>query len=109
MKSVNLAKQLLDVGIKDTPAVSSSYVRFVLNQSNMGKVSTLQDEVASHKRKLDDTETSLASVKKIATEAKKTADSAMSKVSNLNCGGGGRGGGRGGGGGGGGGNDGTPP
>ena len=45
MKSVSLAKQLLDIGIKDTPAVNASYVRFVLNQSNMGTVSTLKEEV----------------------------------------------------------------
>ena len=31
MKSVNLGNQLVADGIKDTPAVSASYVRFVLN------------------------------------------------------------------------------
>ena len=96
MRSVNLAKQLLDIGIKDTPAISSSYVRFVLNQSNMGKVTTLQEQVSSQKRKLEEAESSLAAVKKLATEAKKLADSAISKVTNLrgrNGGGGGGGGG----------------
>ena len=83
MRSVNLAKQLLDVGIKDTPAVSSSYVRFVLNQSNMGKVAALQEQLESNKRKLEDAETNLASVKKVAKEAKKLADSAISKVGAL--------------------------
>ena len=46
----------------------------------MGKVSTLQEENANLKRKMESLETKIAAVKKVATEARKVADAAMSKV-----------------------------
>ena len=99
IKSVGLAKHLIATGIKDTPSVSASYVRFVLTQSNMGRVGTLVEENKELKRKLDATSTDLKEVKKLATDAKKLADSTISKVNAGGRGGAGRGGGgRGGGG-----------
>ncbi len=100
IKSVGLAKNLVETGIKETPSISASYIRFVLSQSNMGRVGTLIEENTSLKRKLEETNDQLASVKKIATDAKKVADSAMSKISNIQRGNGNGGGGRGNGGGG---------
>lgn len=99
IKSVGLAKNLVETGIKETPSISASYIRFVLSQSNMGKVGALIEENNSLKRKLEETGEQLSAVKKIATDAKKVADSAMSKISNMQRngdGGGGRGGGGGG-------------
>lgn len=97
MKSVGLAKHLATIGIKDTPSVSASYVRFVLSQSNMGQIGTLLEENTSLKRKLETTNQELTDVKRIATEAKKLADSAISKANAAarNVAGAGRGGGRG--------------
>ena len=97
IQSAGLAKHLDTVGIKDTPSVSASYVRFVLTQSNMGKVGALVEENNNLKRKLETQQDELTAVKKLATDAKRLADSAISKINNSN--GGGRGGGRGGGGG----------
>ncbi len=99
IKSVGLAKDLVEMGIKETPSISASYIRFVLSQSNMGKVGAMIEENNCLKRKLESTNEELAAVKKIATDAKKIADSAMSKVSNIQRENG-RGGGRGNGGGG---------
>ena len=61
---------------KDTPSVSASYVRFVLSQSNMGQVGTLAAENKELKRKLEETNDALKEVKRIASDAKKLADSA---------------------------------
>ena len=94
IKTVGLARELVEVGIKDTPSISASYIRFVLGQSNMGKISSIIADNVNLKRKLEDTNAELASVKKLATEAKKVADAAMSKVTALGrSGGAGRGGG----------------
>ena len=94
---MGLAKHLMATGIKYTPSVSASYVRFVLTQSNMGRVGALVEENAELKRKLDATSSELKEVKKLATEAKKLADSAISKVhAAARSGAGGNGAGRGG-------------
>ena len=78
---VKLSRNLIVTGIKDTPSVSASYVRFVLTQSNMGKLGKLVDENLKLKHKAEAlVETSLEEVKKLATEAMKRADQAMSKV-----------------------------
>ena len=67
-------------GIKNAPAVSASYVRFVLMHSNMGKVTSLVEENKTLKRKQDELETTLKEVKKTAENAKRIADQAMSKA-----------------------------
>ena len=67
-------------GIKNAPSVSASYVRFVITHSNMGKVSNILEDNKRLKRKVDDLELSIASIKKIAEGAKKVADQAMSKA-----------------------------
>lgn len=80
IKASGYAKQLVSTGIKDTPSVSASYVRFVLSQSNMGQVGALAEENKVLKRKLEETNEALRDVKKLASDAKKIADSAISKV-----------------------------
>ena len=78
IKCVDVAQQFMGHGIKNAPAVSASYVRFVITHSNMGKVNTIVEENKSLKRKVDDLESSFASVKKLAESAKKLADQAIS-------------------------------
>jgi hypothetical protein len=82
IKCVDVAQQFMSHGIKNAPAVSASYVRFVITHSNMGKVTNLMEENKLLKRKLNDIETDLNIVKKMAESAKKIADTAMSKVTN---------------------------
>lgn len=83
MRSVSLARRLMADGIKDAPAVSASYVRFVLTQSNMGKVSNLNSEIQSLKDKVKSQESEIAAIKTIANNAKKAADAAASKCALL--------------------------
>ena len=78
IKCVDVAQQFMGHGIKNAPAVSASYVRFVITHSNMGKANTIVEENKSLKRKVDDLESSFASVKKLAESAKKLADQAIS-------------------------------
>ena len=80
-RSVGLAKRLSNTGIKDTPAVSASYVRFVLTQSNMGKVGALVEQNKKLQSSVAKLEEELKSLKKLVKEAKSTADAAMSKAS----------------------------
>ena len=80
IRCVDVSQQLMSHGIKNAPAVSSSYVRFVITHSNMGKVNTIVEENKSLKRKVDELETTITSVKRLAEGAKKVADAAMSKV-----------------------------
>lgn len=82
IRSVGVARDLMIHGIKNAPAVSASYVRFVLMHSNMGKVTALVEENKGLKRRLDEMETSLKEVKKVADGAKRVADQAMSKANN---------------------------
>ena len=81
IRSVVVAKELCTHGIKNAPAVSASYVRFVLTHSNMGKVSKLVEENKNLKRKLDDLESVVDTVKKTAEAAKRIADQAITKAS----------------------------
>jgi replicative DNA helicase len=67
-------------GIKNTPAVSASYVRFVITHSNMGKVAAILEDNKMLKQKIDDLENIVMSIKKTADGAKKVADQAMSKA-----------------------------
>ena len=78
IRCVDVAQQFMANGIKNAPAVSASYVRFVITHSNMGKVNTIVEENKVLKRKVDDLETTVASIKKIAEGAKKLADQAVS-------------------------------
>jgi hypothetical protein len=80
IKCVDVAQQFMLQGIKNAPSVSASYVRFVITHSNMGKVSNILEDNKKLKRKIDDLETSLVSIKKMAEGAKKVADQAMSKA-----------------------------
>ena len=80
IRSVGVSRDLMSHGIKNAPAVSASYVRFVLMHSNMGKVASLMEENKSLKREYDDLETLVKDVKKTADGAKKVADQAISKV-----------------------------
>jgi hypothetical protein len=80
IRCVDVAEQFMSHGIKNAPAVSASYVRFVITHSNMGKVSGLLEENKILKRKIEEMDTTLATVKKIAEGAKRTADQAMSKA-----------------------------
>lgn len=82
IRSVGVAKELMSHGIKNAPAVSASYVRFVLKHSNMGKVTTLVEENKNLKRKQEELESLIKEVKKTAESAKKVADQAMSKANN---------------------------
>ena len=75
-----VAKELLSSGIKNAPAVSASYVRFVITHSNMGKVSALIEENKGLKRKLEELGDVVAAVKKTAELAKQTADQAITKA-----------------------------
>jgi hypothetical protein len=81
IKCVDVAQQFMSHGIKNAPAVSASYVRFVITHSNMGKVATILEDNKKLKRKIDDLELTVTSIKKIAENAKKVADQAMSKAS----------------------------
>ena len=83
-RSVGLAKRLSNIGIKDTPAVSASYVRFVLTQSNMGKVGSLVEQNKKLQSSVDRLGEEVKSLKKLVKEAKSTADAAMSKASKSN-------------------------
>ena len=80
LRSVGVAKALANVGISDSPAVSASYTRFVLTQSNRGKISAVEEENERLRKEMDALKADLASIKSQAKEAKRTADSAMSKV-----------------------------
>ena len=82
--SVGVAQDLMSHGIKNAPAVSASYVRFVMMHSNMGKVTSLMEEIKLLKRKCEALETSVTEVKKLAEGARKVADQAMTKVGNSN-------------------------
>ena len=82
IRLVGVAQDLMGHGIKNAPAVSASYVRFVLMHSNMGKVSSLLEENKALKRKHDDLEELVREVKKTADGAKRLADQAISKVNN---------------------------
>ena len=78
IKCVDVAQQFMGHGIKNAPAVSASYVRFVITHSNMGKVNTIVEENKSLKRKIDDLESTVGTIKKLAENAKKLADQAIS-------------------------------
>lgn len=80
IKCVDVAQQFMIQGIKNAPSVSASYVRFVITHSNMGKVSNILEDNKKLKRKVDELETSIISIKKIAEGAKRVADQAMSKA-----------------------------
>jgi hypothetical protein len=80
IKCVDVAQQFMLQGIKNAPSVSASYVRFVITHSNMGKVSNILEDNKKLKRKIDDLELSIVSIKKMAENAKKVADQAMSKA-----------------------------
>jgi hypothetical protein len=80
IKCVDVAQQFMSQGIKNAPSVSASYVRFVITHSNMGKVSNILEDNKKLKRKIDDLETSIESIKKVAEGAKRVADQAMSKA-----------------------------
>ena len=80
IRSVGVSQDLMANGIKNAPAVSASYVRFVLMHSNMGKVSSLIEENKSLKRKHEELEQVVKEIKKTADNAKKVADQAMSRV-----------------------------
>ena len=80
LRCVKLAQKLIVTGIKDTPSVSASYVRFVLTQSNMGKVGKIVEDNLILKRKICELEGGLAEVRKLAAEAVKRSDQAMGKV-----------------------------
>lgn len=79
-RSVAVAKSLCSLGIGDSPPVSASYVRFVLTQSNRGKLVAVEEENQKLRKELDDLKADVAAIKSQAKEAKRTADSAMSKV-----------------------------
>ncbi len=80
LRSVGVAKMLANVGISDCPAVSASYTRFMLTQSNRGKISAVEEENEQLRKDIDVLKADLAAIKTQAKEAKRTADSAMSKV-----------------------------
>ena len=80
IRCVGVANDFTKHGIKNAPAVSASYVRFVIKHSNMGKVSALVEENASLKRKLEELSSSVNSIKATADYAKKTADQAISRI-----------------------------
>jgi hypothetical protein len=80
IKCVDVAQQFMIQGIKNAPSVSASYVRFVITHSNMGKVSNILEDNKKLKRKIEDLESSIDSIKKVAEGAKKVADQAMSKA-----------------------------
>jgi hypothetical protein len=80
IKCVDVAQQFMSQGIKNAPSVSASYVRFVITHSNMGKVSNILEDNKKLKRKIDDLESSIETIKKVAESAKKIADQAMSKA-----------------------------
>ena len=82
IRSVGVAQELMSYGIKNAPAVSASYVRFVITHSNMGRVSSLLEENKTLKRKHEELTTVVADVKKTAESAKKLADSAISRLGN---------------------------
>jgi hypothetical protein len=81
IRCVDVAQPFMSHGIKNAPAVSASYVWFVITHSNMGKVSSLLQDNQNLKWKISELETSVASIKKVAEMAKKVADLAMSKIS----------------------------
>jgi hypothetical protein len=80
IRCVDVAQEFMSHGIKNAPAVSASYVRFVITHSNMGKVSTILEDNKMLKRKIDDLESVVMTIKKTADGAKKVADQAMSKA-----------------------------
>jgi outer membrane murein-binding lipoprotein Lpp len=80
IRCVGVANDFTKHGIKNAPAVSASYVRFVIKHSNMGKVSALVEENASLKRKLDELSSSMTAIKATADYAKKTADQAITRI-----------------------------
>jgi hypothetical protein len=80
IRCVDVAQEFMSHGIKNAPAVSASYVRFVITHSNMGKVSAILDDNKMLKRKIDDLESVVLTIKKTAEGAKKVADQAMSKA-----------------------------
>ena len=82
IKCVDVAQQFMSHGIKNAPAVSASYVRFVITHSNMGKVATILEDNKRLKRKIDDLEITVMSIKKSVENVKKVADQAMSKAGN---------------------------
>ena len=80
IRCVDVAQQFMSHGIKNAPAVSASYVRFVITHSNMGKVANILEENKKIKARLAELETSIFAIKKMATDAKRVADQAMSKA-----------------------------
>lgn len=89
IKSVGVAQNLLKIGIKDTPRVSASYNRFVLTQSNMGKVTNLVEENKNLRTELESLKSQIKSLKTVVDNTKRTADSTASKVAQLKKSGGG--------------------
>jgi hypothetical protein len=81
IRCVDVAQQFMSHGIKNAPAVSASYVRFVITHSNMGKVANILEENKKLKRRLDELETDISSMKKTLEGVKRVADQAMSKAS----------------------------
>lgn len=79
-KSVSVAQTLMRTGISDSPSVSASYVRFVLTQSNMGKLTALEEENKQLKTAVEKLKSEVDSIKTQARDAKRTADSAISKI-----------------------------
>ena len=81
IRCVGVAEDMVKHGIKNAPAVSANYVRFIITHSNVGKITSIMDENKNLKRRVTDLEDNLETVKRIADGAKKVADQAMSKAS----------------------------
>ena len=66
-------KEYLRVGIKNHPSISSEYVRFLIQNSGVGKVAKLQSENAILRSKLTEVET-------IARDAKRKGETALNRA-----------------------------
>jgi hypothetical protein len=75
-----MAQEFMSHGIKNAPAISANYVRFVITHSNMGQVSSILEDNKMPKWKIDDLEVIVMSIKKTVDGAKKVADQAKSKA-----------------------------
>ncbi len=94
-RTMEVVESFLRLGIKNHPSVSSSYVRFMVTNSQAAEVRKLLDQMVSFEKEFKSLKSDFASVEKKVTSIQTTADKAMS-VANAakkksESGGGGRG------------------
>jgi len=77
------AEEFISLGIKNHPSLSSSMIRFILSQSEKGKVKTIGDEVKLLKEKLGKADVALKDVKKSNKDLEDKYRSLQAKVDRM--------------------------